>query len=68
MNNNKKVAILYLVIGLLGLGATGYFMINSYFNSKNIKELLTPVAIGFIPFFISFALLRLGIGKLTYKK
>lgn len=68
MNNNKKSGILFLILGLIGLGITGYFMVNSYFNSKTIKELLIPVAIGFLPFFMSFALLRLGIGKLINKK
>jgi multisubunit Na+/H+ antiporter MnhB subunit len=68
MRNNKKFAVLLLIIGLSGLIATGYFVMNAYFKSKNIGELLKPITIGFIPFFISFVVIRLSIGELTYKK
>lgn len=68
MKDNKKNAIFLLVIGILGIVITGYFVISTYFKAKNIGELLIPVSIGFIPFFISFVLLRLGIGKLLNKK
>jgi|GEM_PF-3803271 len=68
MRNNKKLAVLILIIGVLGLAATAYFIINSYFKAKNISTLLKPVAICFIPFFISFAFLRLGIDGLINKK
>lgn len=68
MRNNKRLAILVLFIGILGLIATGYFIISSYLKAKNIEALLIPVAIGFIPFFVSFVLLRLGINGLISNK
>lgn len=67
MRKNKKLALLILIIGALGLAATAYFIINSYFKAKNMEALLKPVALGFIPFFISFAFLRIGIDGLIKK-
>jgi hypothetical protein len=67
MRNNKKLSMLLLVIGILGLVITGYFIINAYFKANNVGGLLKPVTIGFIPFFMSFVLLRLGIKGLLYK-
>jgi Ni,Fe-hydrogenase I cytochrome b subunit len=67
MRNNKKLSMLLLVIGIIGLITTGYFIISAYFKASNVGGLLKPSTIGFIPFFISFVLLRMGIKRLSYK-
>ena len=67
MIKNKNIALLILIIGVIGLTATTYLIINSYLKAKNIGALLKPVAIGFIPFLISFAFFKIGIARFIKK-
>jgi uncharacterized protein YacL len=64
----SKYPIVFVVIGALGLTLTGILMLRLYNNTSNVKELMMPLILYFIPFAVSFLLLRFGIQRLSNRK
>ncbi|MCM8709764.1 hypothetical protein M2651_01850 [Clostridium sp. SYSU_GA19001] len=67
-----KVLVKYPFINLL-LGSvifvfTGLSIMSSYKTAKGIKELFLPIVYNFIPFVISFILIKIGMKGLKYRK
>lgn len=61
MENKKTVHILLLVLGVIGLSITSFFIYRSFNNSKDINSLIMPLAFSFLPFIVSFAFISIGI-------
>jgi uncharacterized membrane protein len=61
-------AILFIIIGIVGIIATAIVLIFRYKSSSNASELTMPILFGFLPFVVSFMLIKVGINKLLGKK
>ena len=59
---NKQVKnILFIIIGLIGLGVTLIFLQKGSGSATNFNAMLINIAIFFLPFVISFILISTGI-------
>lgn len=59
---------IFITLGLTGLTVTGILMFRLYNNTNNVKDLMMPLLLYFIPFTAAFMLLRFGIRELLNKK
>ena len=65
---NGTYPILLIIIGIIGIIATGIVLILRYKSSNNTSELTMPILIGFLPFVVSFMLIKIGMNKLLGKR
>ena len=72
LSNNNQVRgtypILLITIGIIGIIGTATVLILRYKSSNNASDLTMPILIGFLPFVLSFMLIKIGINKLLGKK
>jgi hypothetical protein len=59
---------IFMVLGLTGLTITGILMFRLYSNTNNVKDLMMPLVLYFIPFTAAFMLLRFGMREYLKKK
>jgi high-affinity K+ transport system ATPase subunit B len=64
----KKNPVLALVLGLIGAALTAISIFITYSSSSNVSELMIPLLYNFIPFIISFVLIKIGIAGLIERK
>lgn len=64
----QKYPLVTLLLGTAVLAITVLSMISSYKSTNGIKELLIPIAYDFIPFVISFILIKIGFSSLLDRK
>ena len=67
ISKEKKIFILFEVVGILGMFLTVIFMGNTFSSSKNAIGMLKTVAIYFIPFIISFMFVSTGLKGIRRK-
>lgn len=65
---NGTYPILLIIIGIIGIIGTGIVLILRYKSSNNTSELTMPILIGFLPFVVSFMLIKIGMNKLLGKR
>lgn len=72
MNNEtkktKNFSVILLVAGVAGIIITAVFLISSYRTSNSMQELMRPLICMFVPFVVSFALIKAGVNGLVNKK
>lgn len=66
--NYKKLPALTLILGCLGFVLSAILMVSGYKAANNPTELIKPIIINFIPFAISFILIKIGIKRMTEGK
>jgi hypothetical protein len=64
----KKNPVLALILGLIGAVLTAVSIFITYSSSSNVSELMLPLLYNFIPFIISFVLIKAGIAGLLERK
>lgn len=64
----KKYSLIMLLIGIVLLIFTAASIIVSYTQADEIQELVMPIIYNFVPFAISFVLLKISITSLKNKK
>jgi hypothetical protein len=57
----RKYPIILIILGSLGLVFSGLSLLNIYKGANKVGELVMPIIYNFIPFTVSFLLLRLGM-------
>lgn len=68
MKNKRTLNIVLIAIGIMGLAATGFFIIWEYNKAKDAIGFLKIALIGFVPFVLSYVLTRKGIKRMILEK
>lgn len=60
----EKYSAVLMLLGTIGLIYTGLSLIRIYNGNTRIQDMILPLIYNFIPFLISFLLLRVGMNML----
>lgn len=64
----REYPVLLIIVGIIGMIVTTIALILNYKGSQNVSELLLPIIYYFIPFVVSFSILKIGIKELLERK
>jgi hypothetical protein len=60
----RRYPVVLIVLGGLGLAFSGLSLVTAYKSSSKVSELILPLIYDFVPFFISFILVKIGINEI----
>lgn len=60
----RKYPVVLIIVGIIGMVVTTIALISNYKGSKSVSDLLLPITYGFIPFVVSFLIIKIGMKEL----